>query len=69
MKRRTASTMVTVGQLVLPRDGRPEIEPVEQEVRLVRKGGILVAIPVEASEPLRNETVRETLASLRARRG
>jgi AbrB family looped-hinge helix DNA binding protein len=52
---------------VVCRDGRIEIEPAEREVRLVRKGGILVAVPVEATEPLRNDTVRATTASLRNR--
>jgi len=51
------------------RDGRVEIELAEREVRLIRKDGIRVAIPVEASEPLRNDTVRETAASIRSRQG
>lgn len=53
---------------IVCRDGRIEIEPAAREVRLVRKGGIRVAVPVEAGEPLRNDTVRETTASLRNRK-
>jgi hypothetical protein len=52
---------------VLPRATRDEAEPVEREVRLVRKRGMLVAIPVEDIEALRSETVRQTTASLRNR--
>ena len=52
---------------IVCRDGRIEIEPAEREVRLVRKGGIRVAVPVEPGEPLRNDTVRETTAALRNR--
>jgi hypothetical protein len=67
MKRRKVSTMDATGRLILPSDGRVEIGSEAQQVRLVRKDGIRIAIPVEASEPLRNETVRETVASLRNR--
>jgi AbrB family looped-hinge helix DNA binding protein len=50
------------------RDGRIEIEPLPREVHVVRKGKIWVAVPVHDGEPLRNETVRETIASVRERR-
>ncbi|MEA2336316.1 MAG: hypothetical protein QOE82_323 [Thermoanaerobaculia bacterium] len=50
------------------RDGRVEIEPAPREVRIVRKGRMLVAVPIEESEPLRNDTVRKTTASVRERR-
>lgn len=50
------------------RDGRVEIEPMPREVRVVRKGRIRVAVPAEDGEPLRNESVRETTASIRERR-
>jgi bifunctional DNA-binding transcriptional regulator/antitoxin component of YhaV-PrlF toxin-antitoxin module len=49
---------------IVCRDGRVEIEPAEREIRLVRKRGRLVAVPVDESEPLRTDTVRETTASL-----
>jgi AbrB family looped-hinge helix DNA binding protein len=49
------------------RDGRVEIEPMPREVRIVRKGRIRVAVPAEDGEPLRNEAVRETAASIRER--
>jgi AbrB family looped-hinge helix DNA binding protein len=50
------------------RDGHVEIEPAPREVRIVRKGQMRVAVPIEESEPLRNDIVRETTASVRERR-
>src|SRR5260370_41492401 len=50
------------------RDGRVEIEPAPREVRLVRKGRMRVAVPVEEGEALRSDMVRETTASVRRRR-
>jgi len=50
------------------RDGLIEIEPLPREVHVVRKGRIRVAVPAQDGEPLRNETVRETIASVRERR-
>jgi AbrB family looped-hinge helix DNA binding protein len=42
------------------RDGRIEIEPAPIAVDLVRKGGLLVAVPREPVEPLTNEIVEQT---------
>jgi hypothetical protein len=50
------------------RDGRIEIEPMPREVHVVRKGRIRVAVPADGGEPLRNDSVRETIASIRERR-
>jgi AbrB family looped-hinge helix DNA binding protein len=50
------------------RDGRIEIEPVPREVHVIRKGRIRVAVPAEDGESLRNNTVRDTIASVRERR-
>jgi AbrB family looped-hinge helix DNA binding protein len=50
------------------RDGRIEIEPQPREVRLVRKGSLLVAEPVSASEPLTNDLVQQVRDSLRGAR-
>ena len=50
------------------RDGRIEIEPVPREVHVIRKGRIRVAVSAEDGEPLRNDTVRDTIASVRERR-
>jgi AbrB family looped-hinge helix DNA binding protein len=47
------------------RDGRVEIEPAPREVRVVRKGRMRVAVPVEESDALRSDTVREATASVR----
>ena len=52
---------------VICRDGRVEIEPVPREVRVVRKGGLRVAVPVAVGDVLRSATVRETMASDRRR--
>ena len=49
-------------------DGRVEIEPLPREVRIVRKGRLRVAVPVEKGDALGNATVRETVKSVRGRR-
>ncbi len=49
-------------------DGRIEIEPAPREVRVVRKGRMHVAVPVEKSDALLSAAVRETTASVRGRR-
>lgn len=53
---------------VVYRDGHVEIEPEPREVRVVRKGRLRVAVPLERGEALRSATVRETTASVRGRR-
>jgi len=50
------------------RDGHVEIEPAPREVRLVRKGRFLVAVPVEEGPPLTAKTVRDTLKAIRERK-
>jgi len=50
------------------RDGRVEIEPAPREVRIVKKGRIRIAVPVQESGVLRSDTVREATASIRERR-
>jgi AbrB family looped-hinge helix DNA binding protein len=50
-------------------DGRIEIFPAPREVRIVKKGRLKVAVPVAASEALTSDRVRDTLDSVRARRG
>jgi AbrB family looped-hinge helix DNA binding protein len=47
------------------REGRIEIEPAPQDVRLVRKGRLTVAVPVEPPPPLTAETVEHVLDGLR----
>lgn len=49
------------------REGRVEIEPVPREVRIERRGKVLVAVPDEPSEPLTEATVRRTLEEIRNR--
>jgi hypothetical protein len=39
-----------------------------REVNIVTKGRIRVAVPVESTEPLRNESVRKVIESVRKRR-
>lgn len=46
------------------RDGRIEIEPASTQVRLQRRGKLLVAIPQEKTEALTTETVEKTRAAL-----
>jgi AbrB family looped-hinge helix DNA binding protein len=49
-------------------DGKIEIEPAYLEVRIVKKGPISVAVPLEPVEPLTNRTVCQTQLALRERR-
>lgn len=49
-------------------DGRVEIEPLPREVRVVRKGRMRVAVPVEEGNVLESAAVRETVKSVRERR-
>lgn len=46
------------------RDGRVEIEPAPLDVRLVRRGRFVVAVPAEEIQPLTAEMVEETRESL-----
>jgi len=50
------------------RDGRVEIEPAPRDVRLVRRGKVLVAEAQAPSEALTQEIVRETRDALRSRK-
>ncbi|MBI3973731.1 MAG: AbrB/MazE/SpoVT family DNA-binding domain-containing protein [Chloroflexi bacterium] len=50
------------------RDGVIEIEPAARPVRLVEKGPLLVAEPLEEVEPVTNEEVERVLTELRERR-
>jgi len=50
------------------RDGRVEIEPAPQEVRLERHDGVLVAVPVSGGDhgpPLTDDDVRSVVEQLR----
>lgn len=49
-------------------DGRIEIEPAPLEVRLERKGGLLVAVPTRPVPPLSGAAVNRTLSELRIAR-
>jgi len=48
-------------------DGRIEMEPAPLDVRLQRRGGLLVAVPVRPVPPMPTSLVERTTASLRAR--
>lgn len=50
------------------RDGTVEIEPAPREVRLVRRGKLLVAEPLAPGEPLDLETIERTREALRTGR-
>ncbi|MBV8547267.1 MAG: AbrB/MazE/SpoVT family DNA-binding domain-containing protein [Acidobacteria bacterium] len=50
------------------RDGHVEIEAAPREVRVVRKGRMRVAVPIEEGATLRSDAVRETTASTREHR-
>ncbi len=46
-------------------DGRIEIEPASYSVRLVRKGPLLVADPIQPAETLNEATVRRVRREIR----
>jgi AbrB family looped-hinge helix DNA binding protein len=50
------------------REGRVEIEPVSKPVRLVRKSGVLIAIPAAGLPKATPEQVNRTIRDLRERR-
>jgi len=50
------------------RDGRVEIEPAPRDVRVVRKGRLRVAVPLEEGDTLRSDAVRKATSSVRERR-
>jgi AbrB family looped-hinge helix DNA binding protein len=50
------------------RDGRVEIQPVRRPVKLVRKSGLLVAMPPPGTPKVTGEQVLETILELRERR-
>ena len=51
------------------REGRIELEPAPLEVRLVREGELLVAVPLKPVGKLTREMVEETRRALQAERG
>lgn len=51
------------------REGRIEIEPAPREVRLVRRGSLLIAVPEQEGPVLDAETVEVTRRDLRGERG
>jgi bifunctional DNA-binding transcriptional regulator/antitoxin component of YhaV-PrlF toxin-antitoxin module len=50
------------------RDGHVEIEAAPREVRVVRRGRMRIAVPLQQGTPLRSEAVRETTACIRGHR-
>jgi AbrB family looped-hinge helix DNA binding protein len=62
--RRAASLLPGVALDVRWRDGRIEIEPAPAQVRLQRRGKLLVALPKTKVAPLTAETVEHTRAAL-----
>jgi AbrB family looped-hinge helix DNA binding protein len=46
-------------------DGRIEIEPVAREVRIVQKGPLRIAVPVEEGPSLTEETVERVRREIR----
>lgn len=49
------------------REDHVELAPATREVRLERRGGLVVAVPLEPSTALRNDDVEETRKTLRGR--
>ena len=50
------------------RDGRVEIEPVRKKPRLVRKSGVLVAVPSPGSPKISTQETNRLIRDLRERR-
>jgi AbrB family looped-hinge helix DNA binding protein len=50
------------------RDGRVEIEPVRKNVKLVRRSGVLVAVPPPGSPKVNADQVNRMIRDLRERR-
>ena len=50
---------------VIARDGKIEIEPAQTPMRLVRRGGHVIAEAESALPPLTSDEVRETLERVR----
>ena len=50
------------------RDGRVEIEPVPQRVRILQRGPLWVAVPVESGEALLESTIERIRQEIRDHR-
>jgi len=50
-------------------EGRIEIEPVAREVRIVQRGPLRIAVPVEEGPPLAEETVQRVRREIREHGG
>jgi len=48
-------------------EGKIEIEPVAREVRIVRKGPLRIAVPVDEGPPLTSATVEQVRREIRRR--
>ena len=46
-------------------EGKIEIEPVAREVRVVRRGPLLIAVPVEEGPPLSDAVVEQVRGEIR----
>ncbi|MFL6289293.1 MAG: AbrB/MazE/SpoVT family DNA-binding domain-containing protein [Thermoanaerobaculia bacterium] len=52
---------------VTAREGRIEIEPIPRQVRIVQKGPLRIAVPVEEGPPLTEATVEQVRREMRER--
>jgi AbrB family looped-hinge helix DNA binding protein len=50
------------------RDGKVEIEPVRRPVKLIRKSGLLIALPPRGTPKVTGDQVLQTIRDLRERR-
>lgn len=48
-------------------EGKIEIEPMTREVRIIRRGPLRIAVPVEAGPPLTGATVEQVRGGIRQR--
>jgi bifunctional DNA-binding transcriptional regulator/antitoxin component of YhaV-PrlF toxin-antitoxin module len=63
--RREAGLKSGVPLRISSNNGRVEIEPAPRTVRIIQKGRLRVAVPVDPGETLTAETVRRTQDALR----
>ncbi|HEX3126072.1 MAG TPA: AbrB/MazE/SpoVT family DNA-binding domain-containing protein [Thermoanaerobaculia bacterium] len=67
MIREEAGLLPGMSLQVSVREGRIEIEPVPRQVRIVQKGPLRIAVPVEEGPALSGATVEEVRRGIRER--
>jgi AbrB family looped-hinge helix DNA binding protein len=53
--------------LITVQEGKVELEPLPREVKLVQRGPLWIAVPIEEAPPLSEATVEQVLRKVRER--